>query len=128
MIARAKRTGGLWRRLVSLAAIYAFVLQSVVVGMAAFPSAAAADGIAGFEICQHGLDGAGGGTPAQHPLDHEHCTFCLSMVHAIAPAPRALPRVLFDVIVALSLPSQDNDLPAAPKSSNEQPRGPPTEA
>lgn len=120
----------MWRRLVSLIAIYAFVLQSIVVGMATVPGAAAADGVAGFEICQHSLDAAdtGSGAPGQHPFDEAHCKFCLSIAHAMAPAPRPLPRAAFDVIIALSLPAHDIDVPAPPELSNEQPRGPPYEA
>jgi hypothetical protein len=130
MVARGIRSRGLWRRLVSCVAVYAFVLQSILVGMAAGPAAAAAEGVAGFEICQHGLDGAdtGTGTPAQHPLDAAHCKFCLSIAHAVAPAPRPLPRVAFDVILALAAPTNDSDIPAPPELSNEQPRGPPHEA
>jgi hypothetical protein len=44
----------------------------------------------------------GSGTPAQHPLDHEHCTFCLSIAHALAPALRPLPRLTFEVVITLS--------------------------
>jgi hypothetical protein len=130
MAARDHRRTSLWRRLVSLAAVYAFVLQSIIVGMAAVPGAAAADGVAGFEICQHSLDGAdpSTGTPAQHLADAAHCKFCLSIAHAIAPTPRALPGVAFDVILALSLPTHDSDIQAPPELSNEQPRGPPHEA
>lgn len=130
MVVHGTRSGGLWRRLVSLTVIYAFVLQSIVVGMGAFPAAAAPDGIAGFEICQHSVDAAdtGTGTPAQHPLDQTHCKFCLSVAHALAPVLRPLPRLAFEVTIALSLPTQDSDLPTPPELSNEQPRGPPTEA
>jgi hypothetical protein len=130
MTTRDNSTKSLWRRLVSCIAIYAFVLQSILVGMAAFSGVAAADGVAGFEICQHSLDGAdtGTGTPAQHPLDAAHCKFCLSIAHAIAPAPRPLPRVTFDVILSLSTPTHDSDLPTPSELSTEQPRGPPYEA
>lgn len=115
-----------WRRLVSWVAIYAFVLQSIFVGMAGF-AAAAPDGIAGFEICQHSPGGAdsGGGLPAQHPLDQAHCKLCLSITHAIATVPRAVPRVVFDVAVVLPLPAADNDLPSPPELFYEHPRGPP---
>ena len=114
----------MWRRLVSWVAVYALVLQSILVGMAAFP-AAAADGVAGFELCQHATDGTdtGTGTPGQHPIDH--CKFCLSIAHAVAPAPRPLPRVTFDVIVALSLPAANRDIPSPPELFYEPPRGPP---
>lgn len=125
MTARGIRRTGTWRRLVSWVAVYALVLQSVFVGVMAFPAAAAPDGIAGFEICQHGLDNTGTGIPAQHPLDQAHCKFCLNIAHAIAPAPRPLPRVTFDVVVALPLPAAESDIPSPPELFYEPPRGPP---
>ena len=125
MVARGIRRKNVWRRLVSWVAVYALVLQSILVGMAAFPAAAAPDGVAAFEICQHGVDGADTGIPAQHPLDQTHCKFCLSIAHAVAPAPRPLPRVTFDVVIALALPAADSDIPLPPELFYEHPRGPP---
>ena len=125
MAARGIRRINTWRQLVSWVAIYAFVLQSILVGMAGFPAAAAApDDIAGFEICGHS-GGADPGIPTQHPLDQAHCKFCLSIAHAIAPTPRSLPGVTFDVIVALSLPATNSDIPSPPELFYEPPRGPP---
>jgi len=117
----------MWHRLVSWVAVYALVLQSIFVGMAAFPAAAAPDGVAGFEICGHNPDGSGPGTgiPAQHPLDQAHCKFCLSITHAAAPVPRPLPRVTFDVVVKLPLPAAESDIPSPPELFYEPPRGPP---
>lgn len=126
---RGIRTKSMWRRLVSWAAVYALVLQSILAGMVA-PAAAATDGIAGFELCLHSVDAAdpGTGTPNQHPGDQTHCKFCLSVAHAAAPAPRPLPGVTFDLVVALAQPARDADIPSPPELSNEQPRGPPHEA
>jgi hypothetical protein len=128
MAARGIGSKGLWRRLVSWVAVYALVLQSILVGMAGVRAAAAPDGIAGFELCQHSPDGGGTdtGIPGPHSLDH--CKFCLSIAHAVAPAPRALPRVTFRVVLTLAQPAHDSDIPAPPALFYEPPRGPPIAA
>jgi len=83
-----------WRQLAAWLALYALILQTLLVGVtgAQFGGQAMAD----HAICLH--DGGGGGAlPDQAPGDDHgatHCLLCLAMAHqAIVPSRAAAPAV-----------------------------------
>jgi hypothetical protein len=120
-----------WRRLVGAAAIYALVMQPLLLGVIGvqLAQASALDGVALSELCLHNADGSPAAPADQerHPA-HQHCLQCFagafvlgaSQSVVIASADREF-RKLRRSGLALRLPSSSQYLAA-------RPRGPPISA
>jgi hypothetical protein len=80
-----------WRQFVGAVAIYALVIQSVLLAAFCVPLAANASagaGLPAFELCLHGGDN-GPLSPADQPGQHpgNHCIFCFAGTHHSLAAP-----------------------------------------
>jgi hypothetical protein len=126
---------GLWRRLTSIVAIYALVLQSLIFGFAAAPAAALASvdgGSPAFELCVHGTDGAPV-SPADLPGHHgnTHCIFCFAggnQYLAQGPLPLS-PSWQIDLQAGNALwPADHRRVSILARYSIARPRGPPLSA
>jgi hypothetical protein len=123
----------LWRRLTGVVAIYALILQGMLMGFAAAPAAAASDdGLPAFELCLHGPDGAPV-APADMPGQHgdAHCMFCFAGTqHYLGQGP--LPSSLFGRVdlksASLWWPADNRRVSVLSRYSIARPRGPPLSA
>jgi hypothetical protein len=80
-----------WRRLVSAAAVYALVMQPLLLGIIGtqFANASAVEGFSLSQLCLHNTDGSplAPADQTKHPA-HNHCLLCFTGAFHLLDAPR----------------------------------------
>jgi hypothetical protein len=122
------------RRLIGIVAAYSLFVQSLFAGLvgAQFDaSAAAGNGLPGFEICLTGIDGAPStqGQPTGHSDGSSHCVLCVAGTHHVyAPPAVSAPAILAAAAGSVISPFDGWRVWAFPPYSSARPRGPPLSA
>jgi hypothetical protein len=124
------RSAGVGRQVAAIALIFALVLQSLALSLAAGRLAAASIGAidwAGFEICRHdpGSSGAPGGAPTQ-PASDQHCVFCIVGASHAVGAPITLPTFHVIEFAVVAWPFVAWRLPTLTVNASARSRGPPS--
>jgi hypothetical protein len=121
---------GFWRKLVSAAAIYALVMQPLLVALVGtqFAQAAALEDVALSQLCSHQTGGSPAAPADQHP-SHNHCLLCFAgAFHLLdAPDPTTVSAVVPE-IRKLGRSAHRERLSPASQYSIARPRGPPLRA
>jgi hypothetical protein len=122
------RQRGVWRRLVSCLAAYAFALQMVLLAFAAspVPGLGTDQGALNAALCSH--DKSAPLAPAHHSGGDEHCKFCPAGGHQVFTAPAPPPHAIVRTAEAAAAPVTDASTPHARAHASAQPRGPPPTA
>lgn len=117
-----------WRRLVGAAAIYALVMQPLLLAAGAqFAEASVLDNVAFSQLCQHNADGSPV-SPAnqEHHPAHQHCLQCFSGAFALLGAPQSFVVASIDrQFRKLRESGRSLRLPSLSQYSVARPRGPP---
>ena len=120
-----------WRRLVSAAAIYALVMQPLLLTVlgSQLAQAAALDGVTSSELCLHGTDGSPAAPADQekHPA-HQHCLQCFSGAFIVGPPQFATVASADREVRKLQQSGRALHLPSSSQYSVARPRGPPLSA
>jgi hypothetical protein len=126
------KSGRPWRRLIAIAVIYSFFIQSLLVGLvgAQIIASATDGGMPGFELCLNSDHGAA--LPPGNPADRhavDHCMLCFGDANvSIAPPPQSpFQHVSFEAGRAWHM-AADWRQPQSPRYSTARPRGPPSDA
>ena len=82
-----------WQRLVGAAAIYALIMQPLLLSLigAQLANASTLDGFSLSQLCLHAADGSpiSPADPHKHPADH-HCDLCFAGAFHLLDAPRPI--------------------------------------
>ena len=82
-----------WRRLVSAAAIYALIMQPLLLSLIGdqFANASTLDDLSLSQLCLHATDGSplSPADQQKHPADH-HCDLCFARAFHLLDAPRPI--------------------------------------
>jgi len=82
-----------WQRLVGAAAIYALIMQPLLLSLinAQLANASTLDGLSLSQLCLHATDGSplSPADPHKHPADH-HCDLCFTGAFHLLDAPRPI--------------------------------------
>jgi hypothetical protein len=121
-----------WCRLVSVAVVYAIVMQPLLLSVAGtqMAQAAALDDLALSQLCLHSPDGSplSPDDQSKHPA-HDHCSLCFTRAFQLLDGPRPVSIGLFSLefrkIRQSALPLR---LPSFLRYSVARPRGPPLSA
>ena len=121
-----------WQRLVGAAAIYALIMQPLLLSFvsAQLAQASALDGFSLSQFCLHATDGSplSPADPHKHPADH-HCDLCFAGAFHLLDAPRpiAVQYVSFEIGKVRQSPHPLR-LSSFTRYSVARPRGPPLSA
>jgi hypothetical protein len=121
-----------WQRLVGAAAIYALIMQPLLLSFvsAQLAQASALDDFSLSQFCLHAMDGNpfSPADPHKHPADH-HCDLCFAGAFHLLDAPRpiAVQYVSFE-ISKVRQSSHSLRLSSFARYSVARPRGPPLSA
>ena len=121
-----------WQRLVGAAAIYALIMQPLLLSFvsAQLAQASAPDGLFPSQFCLHATDGGplSPADPHKHPADH-HCDLCFAGAFHLLDAPRpiAVQYISFQ-IGKVRQSSHPLRLSSFARYSVARPRGPPLSA
>jgi hypothetical protein len=119
-----------WRMLVSAAAVYALIMQPLLLSVAGaqLANAAAIDDVSLSQICLHGIDGHPLAPADQHPVGH-HCVLCFAGAFHVLDAPRSVTvRYLSSEIDKVGQWAHPLRLSSFARYSVARPRGPPLSA
>jgi hypothetical protein len=119
-----------WQRLVGAAAIYALILQPLLLSLsdAQLANSSTLDGFSLSQVCQHAADGSpiSPADPQKDPADH-HCDLCFARAFHLLDAPRSLINaeyVSLEIRKVLQL-AHPLRLSSFARYSVARPRGPP---
>jgi hypothetical protein len=121
-----------WQRLVGAAAIYALIMQPLLLSLigAELANASTLDGFSLSQLCRHATDGnpISPADPHKHPADH-HCDLCFAGAFQLldVPPPIAFPYVR-SVIGEVRRSPHPLRLLTSARYSVARPRGPPFSA
>jgi hypothetical protein len=121
-----------WQRLVGAAAIYALILQPLLLSLsdAQLANASTLDGFSLSQVCQHAADGSpiSPADPRKHPADH-HCDLCFARAFHLLDAPRPITaQYVGSEIGELMQSAHPLRLSTFARYSVARPRGPPLSA
>jgi hypothetical protein len=121
---------GFWRRLVGAAAIYALVMQPLLLAVVGtqLAQASALDNFSLSELCLHRIDGSPAGDQQKHSAD-SHCLLCFAGAFHLLDAPDPTTASLVSPEMGkLRQSAQPLRLNSTPRYSVARPRGPPLSA
>jgi hypothetical protein len=119
-----------WQRLVSAAAIYALIIQPLLLSVAGaqLANAAAIDDVSLSQLCLHATDGSPLAPADQHPVGH-HCVLCFTGAFHFLDAPRSVTvRYVSSEIGEVEQWAHPLRLSSFARYSVARPRGPPLNA
>jgi hypothetical protein len=121
-----------WQRLVGAAAIYALIMQPLLLSLisAQLANASTLDGLSLTQLCLHATDGSPLSPPDQqkHPADH-HCDLCFAGAFHLLDAPRpAVVQYVRSEIGEVRQSAHPLRLSSFSRYSVARPRGPPLSA
>ena len=121
-----------WQRLVGAAAIYALIMQPLLLSFvsAQLAQASTLDGVSLSQLCLHATDGSPVSPADQqkHPADH-HCDLCFAGAFHLLDAPRPIAvQYLSSEIGELLQSAHPLRLSPLARYSVARPRGPPLSA
>ena len=121
-----------WQRLFGAAAIYALIMQPLLLSLisAQLANASTLDGFSLSQLCLHATDGSpiSPADPHKHPADH-HCDLCFTGAFHLLDAPRPIVvRYVRSEIGEVRQLLQPQHLSASARYSVARPRGPPLSA
>jgi hypothetical protein len=121
-----------WQRLVGAAAIYALIMQPLLLSVvsAQLAQASAVDGFSLAQLCLHATDGSplSPADQQQHPADH-HCDLCFAGAFHLLDAPRPVAvQYVRSEIGEVRQSAHPLRLSSFTRYSVARPRGPPLSA
>lgn len=121
-----------WQRLVGAAAIYALIMQPLLLSLisAQLANASNLDGFSLSQLCLHATDGSpiSPADPHQHPADH-HCDLCFTGAFQLLDAPRPIVvQYIRSEIDEVRQSPPPQHLSTSARYSVARPRGPPLSA
>jgi hypothetical protein len=121
-----------WQRLVGAAAIYALIMQPLLLSFvgAQLAQASALDGYSLSQLCLHATDGSplSPADQQKHPADH-HCDLCFAGAFHLLDAPRSIAvQYVRSEIGEVRLSAHPLRLSSFSRYSVARPRGPPLSA
>jgi hypothetical protein len=121
-----------WQRLVGAAAIYALIMQPLLLSLigAQLANASALDGFSLSQLCLHATDGSpiSPADPHKHPADH-HCDICFIGAFHLLDAPRPIAvQYVNSEIGEVRQSAHPLRLSTSARYSVARPRGPPLSA
>jgi hypothetical protein len=121
-----------WQRLVGAAAIYALIMQPLLLSLigAQLANASTLDGFSLSQLCLHAADGSpiSPADPHKHPADH-HCDLCFAGAFHLLDAPRPIAvQYVRSEIGEVRQSAHPLRLSSFTRYSVARPRGPPLSA